>query len=159
MQLWLSFELTEICLPLPFVLRLNVCATTPVYDLVSFIFCVWVCCPNVWLHTMCTQYLPSSKEGDRSPGTGVLDSCELPSGSWELSPDFSERAANALNPWAIFLAFKTEFFFKKRFIYLFILLYLGTLWATLQAPFLLFPAPLTQAPLALAQRFIYLSIL
>jgi hypothetical protein len=76
---------------------------------------------------MCTQYLPSSKEGDRSPGTGVLDSCELPSGSWELSPDFSERAANALNPWAIFLAFKTEFFFKKRFIYLFILLYLGTL--------------------------------
>ena len=36
-------------------------------------------------------YLQRPEEGDRSPGTRVMDSCEIPCGCWELNPGLLEE--------------------------------------------------------------------
>ena len=68
------------------VLRLKPQATVPdlrrdFFLILISILCVWIFC----LLCLCTMYEQCLQEGAGSPGTRVLDNCELPSGCWELS--------------------------------------------------------------------------
>lgn len=48
-----------------------------------FILCAFATC--VYEHHVCSWYLPNPGEGFGSCGTGVLDGCQPPCGSWELN--------------------------------------------------------------------------
>jgi hypothetical protein len=46
---------------------------------------------------MCALCLWKPEESIRSPGTGVIDSCELPDGSWESNPGHYKSKENSLS--------------------------------------------------------------
>ena len=49
----------------------------------AFTLCVWVLCLHMCLYSMHVQDTQKPEEGVRSPGTGVIDSCEPPCVCWE----------------------------------------------------------------------------
>jgi hypothetical protein len=61
-------------------------------SLKRFILCIGVFC----LHEC--MYLQRAEEGIRSPGTGVVYSCELPDGCWELNLGPLEEQPVILTP-------------------------------------------------------------
>ena len=67
------------------------------------LFCVWVFCLYMSVHFMPVWCQWGQEEGNRFPGTRIIESSwELPRGSWELNW-LSGRTANALKHWAISL--------------------------------------------------------
>lgn len=58
----------------------------PIGNFINNFYSVSMLYQSVNAYTMWVQFLQTPKEDTRSPGTGIIESCEPPSKYWEANP-------------------------------------------------------------------------
>jgi len=87
-----GLKLTEICLPVSWVLGLKACATMTVKVFIFMYVYVWFHMCITWIHA-----LKVDRSGHQFPGTETIDGCQAPSKALIIDPRSYARAVSTID--------------------------------------------------------------